>query len=61
MAGGAGGTRNPGIRGAIRGAMVKGMKESDSQNIQDEGEFSSFISNTLLLTGVEIKFRLGKA
>lgn len=60
MAGGAGGTRNPGIRAAIRGAMVKGMKESDSQNIQDEEESSSFISNTLLLTDVEIKFRLVK-
>lgn len=39
---------------------MKGMKESDSQNIQDEEESSSFISNTLLLTDVEIKFRLVK-
>lgn len=61
MAGGAGGTGNPGIRGAIRGAMVKGMKKSDSQNIQDEEESSSFNSNTLLLTDVEIKFRLVKS
>ena len=51
-AGEAGGTRNPGIQGAIRGAMVKGRKESDFQNIQDEEESSSFISNSLFLTDV---------